>query len=37
MGVALIVIGVAAAGLVWPTIERLLRGLPRTNQDWHFF
>jgi hypothetical protein len=37
MGIALVVVGVVAVGLIGPRLQRVLRGLPATNQDWHYF
>lgn len=33
----LIALAVGVAAGVWPTVQRALRGVPRTNQDFLFY
>lgn len=33
----LIALAVGIAVWVWPTMHRALRGVPRSNQDFHFY
>ena len=37
MGYVLIGIALMAAGVAVPSLQRVLRGLPASNQDWHYF